>query len=72
LSHAPNPFCFGYFWEQFSNLFSGPGWTLIFLSIVGITGMHHHTQLLLVEMGSQELFAWAGLELQSSGSALSK
>jgi hypothetical protein len=28
-----------------------------------MTGMYHHTQLLLVEVGSHELFAQVGLEL---------
>jgi hypothetical protein len=31
--------------------------------VAGMTGMHYHTQLLLVVMKSLELFAWAGLEL---------
>jgi hypothetical protein len=30
--------------------------------VAGMTGMHHHIQLLLVEMGSCELFAQTGLE----------
>jgi hypothetical protein len=34
----------------------------------GMTGIHLHTQLLLVKMGSNKLFALAGLELQSSPS----
>jgi hypothetical protein len=33
--------------------------------IAGTTGVHHHVQL-LVEMGSRELSAWAGLQWQSS------
>jgi hypothetical protein len=36
------------------------------LWVAGITGIHHCTQLLLVEMVSQELFVWAGLELMIS------
>jgi hypothetical protein len=35
-------------------------------STVGMTGTCHHTQLLLVKMGSLEFFAWAGLEHLSS------
>jgi hypothetical protein len=34
-----------------------------------MTGLHHYTQLLLVDVGgggSSEFFAWAGLELRSS------
>jgi hypothetical protein len=45
-------------------------WTTILLfnasHLAGMTGAHHHTQLLWIEMGSQELFAWVGLEPQSS------
>jgi hypothetical protein len=43
-------------------------WTAIFLSVLlcmaGMMGTHHCTQP-LVEMESQELFTWAGLEMQS-------
>jgi hypothetical protein len=35
-------------------------------SVAGITGVHNHAQLLLVEMGFRELFALADLEPQSS------
>jgi hypothetical protein len=34
--------------------------------IAGVTDTHQHAHHLLVEMGSHELFAWAGLELQYS------
>jgi hypothetical protein len=33
-------------------------------SVVGITGMYHHAQLLWVVMESHEFFALAGLKLQ--------
>jgi hypothetical protein len=33
-----------------------------FPAIAGVTGIHHHAQL-LVEMGSCEHFSWAGLKL---------
>jgi hypothetical protein len=43
--------------------------TFIYTScIAGMTGVHHHAQLLLIEMGSLEILAWAGLELQPSQS----
>jgi hypothetical protein len=33
-----------------------------------MTSIHHYTQFLLIEMESRELFAWVGLEPQSSQS----
>jgi hypothetical protein len=39
-------------------------------AVARITGVHYHTQILLVEMGTSELFAWTGLELQSFQSLL--
>jgi hypothetical protein len=36
--------------------------------IAGMTGPCYHTQLLLVQMGSYELFAQGGLDPRSSGS----
>jgi hypothetical protein len=39
---------------------------LLTLPVAGMTGMCHLAQLLLVEMESHKLFAWAGLELRSS------
>jgi hypothetical protein len=36
--------------------------------ITGMIGKHHHIQLWLIEMEPQELFAQAGLKLQSSQS----
>jgi hypothetical protein len=42
-------------------------WTMTLLiyasQIAEITGLYHCVELLLVEVESQELFAWAGLEL---------
>jgi hypothetical protein len=42
-------------------------WTLVLLfvlpGVAGMTGIYHQTQLLLVEIGSHELFAKTGLEL---------
>jgi hypothetical protein len=35
-----------------------------------MAGTGHHTQLLLIEIGFHELFAWAGFELQSFQSQL--
>jgi hypothetical protein len=57
-----------YFWGRVL-LFARPAWTVIFLFMLptkaGMTGVHHHAQL-LADMGSQELSAWGGLELLSS------
>jgi hypothetical protein len=47
----------------------GPAWTMIsYLAshMAEMTGVCHHAQLLLIEIGSYNLFAWAGLEPQSS------
>jgi hypothetical protein len=32
-------------------------------TVAGMTGAYYHAQLLLVEIGSCELFAWAGLKV---------
>jgi hypothetical protein len=43
------------------------GYLSVYASLkAGITGTGSQAQIFLVEMGSQELFAWAGLEAQSS------
>jgi hypothetical protein len=41
--------------------------TLLFMLpiVPRMTGVHHHTQPLLVEIESPKLVAWAGLELRS-------
>jgi hypothetical protein len=47
-----------------SRFLPGPAWTMDLLfytsHCTGITGVQHHTRL-LVEVGSCELFSWAGL-----------
>jgi hypothetical protein len=36
--------------------------SIYFFHVAGMTGVCHHSQL-LVEVGSRELFVWAGLKL---------
>jgi hypothetical protein len=66
LSHVPSPFYSDYFGDggcDFCPGQPGPGSSYLrFPTIAGMTGVHHHTQLLSVEMCSHELFSWAGLE----------
>jgi hypothetical protein len=49
-----------------------PDWTMVLLfvlpSIVGMTGMYHYAQL-LVEMGSNELFALSTVVIISSSTS---
>jgi hypothetical protein len=45
---------------------------LLFYAYGWMTGVHHHIQLLFVEMGSSELFAQAGLQLRSIQALLPK
>jgi hypothetical protein len=40
--------------------------------VAGISGMCHHAQFLLIEMGFHEFFAWVSLMLQSFLSLSSK
>jgi hypothetical protein len=62
---------FRYFFNSVSHFFPRQAWTQILLCmlpfIAAMTGTHHHTQP-LIEMGSHELFAEAGLILQASRS----
>jgi hypothetical protein len=71
LSLVPNPFSFGYFsvlLHAQASLHCDPP---IYASCVArMKGMYQHTQLLLVEIWSHELFAQAILELQSFQSLL--
>jgi hypothetical protein len=64
-------FAFVIFWDRVSHLCS-PSLDCdspIYASCVtGLTGMNHFTLFLLVVMGSHKIFAWAGLEAQSSKS----
>jgi hypothetical protein len=47
--------------------------SLIYASCVtGMAGAHYYIQILLLEMGSCELFAWVGFEHRSSLSLLPK
>jgi hypothetical protein len=65
LSHDSSAFCSGYL-EIGSHFLPRLAWSKIFSfmfpTIAGITGTHHHAQV-LVEMGSFELFSQAGLKL---------
>jgi hypothetical protein len=59
-SHTTSPFCFSYFGDRVLHLY--PGWPLLTLpNMLEMTGMGYHVPLLLVEMGSWELFVWASL-----------
>jgi hypothetical protein len=69
LSHILSPFCLLFF--QIGSCISAQAsldWDppTYASHVAGMTGMHQHTQLLLVEMGSPKIFAQAGLKLQSS------
>jgi hypothetical protein len=69
MSHS---FSFFFFLNRVSHIYawaSSDCNTPIYTSLLaGITCMHHHVQLSLVEMGvvSQEFLDWASLELQTS------
>jgi hypothetical protein len=50
-------------------LLASLGYDPIFASsIAEITGMYYHAQLLLIERGTCELFAWAGIKPRASQS----
>jgi hypothetical protein len=55
LNHTSSPFCSGYFGNRVSLLPRTSDFRLP--AVTGMTGAH------LVEMGSHEIFAWAGLKL---------
>jgi hypothetical protein len=64
LNHFPNPFCFSYFANRILLLWWGRSrpWSSSYASYVtGMTGVCHHAQIFLVEMGSLEVFPWAGI-----------
>jgi hypothetical protein len=65
LSQAASPFCLSYF-SDWVLVFAWAGLDLnppIYAScLTGMTDTQHHTQLLLVEMDSLELFVQAGIE----------
>jgi hypothetical protein len=66
LSHTPSPFCFCYFSNMVSHLCPDYRLTyrdppIYFSQIAGVAGTHHHAHISLVEMGSHEPFAQAGL-----------
>jgi hypothetical protein len=73
LNHASSRFCSGYFGTMVS-LYPRPTWTsssyFTLPTRAKMTGTHHHTQQ-LVEMGSHELFAQAGLLLISASQTAS-
>jgi hypothetical protein len=69
LSHSTSPFCSGYFWDRVC-IYSWASVDLnhpIYASRAAVmAGTHHHTQILLVEMESHELFAQTVLKPTSS------
>lgn len=62
---SPQPFyCYSYFHTGSHHFFQailGHDLPIYTSNVVGVTEMHHHAQLSLVEMGSHQFFAWAGL-----------
>jgi hypothetical protein len=71
LSHSSSPFCFTYFSYRALHYalvgldYNPPIWVS---HVAGMTGMYHHAQLLLVEVGLSNFFAWASFEPWSSWS----